>query len=93
LKNEKETVPEEEQPKKAKRKKKGKIAQVYKLHQEGISVKEIAAKMKLSERIVRSYVWRTKNPEKYRKLLERYFAKKKEKEACAATEEKPMEVG
>jgi len=61
-------------------KKKGKIAQVYKLHQKGVSIKEIAEKMKLSERVVRSYVWRAANPEKYRALLQRYFAKKRQKQ-------------
>jgi cell shape-determining protein MreC len=35
--------------------------------------------MKLSERIVRSYVWRAANPEKYKALLQRYFAKKRQK--------------
>lgn len=61
-------------------KKKGKIAQVYKLHQKGASVKEIAEKMKLSERIVRSYIWRVANPEKYKALLQRYFEKKRQKQ-------------
>jgi transposase len=59
------------------KKKKGKIAQVYKMHQKGVSVAEIAAKTKLSERIVRSYIWRMKNPEKYKLLLKRYYDKKK----------------
>jgi predicted transcriptional regulator len=61
-------------------KKKGKIAQVYKMHQKGASAKEIAEKMKLSETIVRSYIWRAANPEKYKALLQRYFAKKRQKQ-------------
>ena len=74
-------------------KKKGKISQVYKLHQKGISVKEIAEKMKLSERIVRSYIWRAANPEKYKALIKRYFEKKKGKEKPAAEGiEKPVEA-
>jgi DNA-binding NarL/FixJ family response regulator len=78
LENEKQAVPEESQQKKpAEKKKEGRIAKVYRLHQKGVSAKEIAAKTKLSERIVRSYIWRMKNPEKYRELLKRYFAKKK----------------
>lgn len=61
-------------------KKKGKIAQVYKMHQKGVSVKDIAGKMKLSETIVRSYIWRAANPDKYRTLLARYFEKKRQKQ-------------
>jgi hypothetical protein len=79
LENEKAEVTEAKQ-KRPKSKKKGKIVQVYKLHQKGQSVKEIAEKMKLSERVVRSYLWRSANPEKYKALLERYFTKKKQKQ-------------
>ena len=61
-------------------KKEGKIAKVYRLSQEDVSVKEIAEKTKLSERIVRAYIWRVKNPEKYKALVKRYFEKKREKE-------------
>lgn len=80
MKNEKETVPEAKQQNELKQKRKGKIAQVYELHQKGISAKEIAEKMNLSERTVRSYVWRAANPENYKALLQRYFAKKKQKQ-------------
>jgi len=80
LKNEKETVSEENQQNELKQKRKGKIAQVYELHQKGISAKEIAEKMKLSERTVRSYVWRVAHPEKYKALLQKYFAKKRQKQ-------------
>ncbi|HUW48850.1 MAG TPA: hypothetical protein VMW36_08945 [Patescibacteria group bacterium] len=59
--------------------KKGKIAKVYELHQKGLSTKEISEKMKLKETIVRSYVWRSSNPQKYRDLLQRYFTKRKQK--------------
>jgi len=69
-----------EESKPRQQKKKGKIAQVYKLHQKGVSVKDIAEKMKLSETIVRSYIWRAANPEKYKALLQRYFAKKRQKQ-------------
>jgi hypothetical protein len=93
LKNEEETVSEEKQPKKAKQKRKGKIAQVYNLHQKGTSVKEIAEKMNLKETIVRSYIWRAANPEKYKSLVDRYFRKKKEKEkSLAKAENKPAET-
>jgi predicted transcriptional regulator len=77
LENQKERGQAEKQKQKPKRKKKGKVAEVYALHQKGVKVKEIAEKMKISERIVRSYIWRAKNPEKYKKLLERYYEKKK----------------
>lgn len=82
-------IPEEKKSKK----KRGKIARVFKLHQEGKSVKEIAEKTALSERIVRSYVWRMKNPEKYRSLLKRYYSKKRQKDSEAKTaEKKPVEA-
>ena len=58
LENQKENVSAEPQQQKKKRKKRGKVAEVYAMHQKGVSVKEIAKKMKLSERIVRSYIWR-----------------------------------
>lgn len=79
MKNENASVKVEES-KPRQQKKKGKIAQVYKLHQKGVSVKDIAEKMKLSETIVRSYIWRAANPEKYKALLQRYFAKKRQKQ-------------
>ena len=60
-------------------KKEGRIEKVYRLYQGGASVKEITEKMKLSERVIRSYIWRKKNPEKYRELLKRYFEKRKQK--------------
>ena len=60
-------------------KKEGRIEKVYRLHQEGTSIKEIAEKMKLNERIIRAYIWRAKNPEKYKALLKRYFEKRKQK--------------
>lgn len=80
MENEKQTVSAEAEKSKLKTKKKGKIAQVYKLHQKGVSVKEIAEKMRLSERIVRAYIWRMKNPEKYKALVQRYFEKKRQKQ-------------
>lgn len=50
------------------------------MHLNGKSVKEIAERMKISERVVRSYIWRKKNPQKYQELLRRYFTKKRQKE-------------
>jgi predicted transcriptional regulator len=78
---EKENAPAKvEEPKPKQKKKKGKIRRVYEMHQKGVSVKEIAEKMKISERVVSSYIWRAANPEKYKELLNRYFAKKREKQ-------------
>jgi predicted transcriptional regulator len=79
LENQKETVQTENQKQKPKRKKKGKVAEVYALHTKGVKVKEIAERMKLSERVVRSYIWRARNPEKFKALLARYQEKRKEK--------------
>lgn len=56
MENLKESVSAEPQKQEKKRKKKGKVAQVYTLHKKGVSVKEITEKMKLSERVVRSYI-------------------------------------
>ena len=78
MKNEKGDVSPKTQEKKAK-KKKGKIAEVFRLHQEGVDVKDIAEKMKLKESVVRAYIWRTKNPEKYQKLVKRWYDKKRAK--------------
>lgn len=80
MENQKEAVPAENQEDKPKQKKKGKIAKVYELHKKGVSVKEIAEKTKLNERVVRAYIWRKENPEKYKALLNRYFSKKRQKQ-------------
>jgi ribosomal protein S6 len=68
--------------------KEGRVAKAYRLSQEGLKPKEIAKKMKLDERIVRSYIWRAKNPEKYKELLKRYHEKKKAKQAQTPTTQK-----
>jgi hypothetical protein len=80
LENEETHVTSENQQVKPKGKKKGKIAKVYTLHEKGLSAKEIASKMKINERLVRAYIWRTKNPEKYKALLSKYFAKRRQKQ-------------
>lgn len=63
------------------------IAQVAELYNpEGeyrLSVKDIAEIMGISERSVRGYVWRFRNPEKYNELLQRYFSNKAAKKAVA----------
>ena len=81
MKNQKRDVSPNKQQKKPKQKKKGKITKVYRLHQQGVSMKEIAEKMKLKESVVRAYIWRMKNPEKYKELVKRWYDKKKAKEA------------
>jgi hypothetical protein len=75
---ENESVPAKVEKLEPKQKRRGKIAKVYKLHQEGLSTKEIAEKMKLKETIVRSYVWRSAHRQEYKQLLERYYQKKQQ---------------
>ena len=87
MKNQKGDVSPKNEEKKSKKKKKGKIAKVYRLHQEGVSVKDIAEKMELKESVVRAYIWRMNNPEKYKELVKRWYDKKKAK----AESEKPKE--
>lgn len=77
MENEK-AIPEEKKQAK-KRKKKGKIERVYQMRIEGLTVKQISEKMRLSERVIRSYIWRLKNPEAYKALLHRYFEKRRQK--------------
>lgn len=79
LKNEK-SLPEDSKPKETKRKKKGKIAKVYELHSKGLKAKAISEKLGIDERLVRSYIWRAANPQKYKMLLARYFAKRKQRQ-------------
>lgn len=54
---------------------------VFSNGKEGKSVREISEEIGISERLVRSYLWRAGNPEKYKALLAKCFAKKKRK--CA----------
>jgi len=79
MEKEKETVPKENGQNKQAKPKKGKIEHVWELSQNGKKVKEIAKKTGLKEQIVRSYIWRKKFPEKYKALLDRYYANKKKK--------------
>lgn len=69
-------------------KKKGKIDRAHQMYQklkaEGkLKPKEIfdkiAEELKITPRSARGYVWRKENPEKYKALLDRYYAKKKAK--------------
>jgi len=90
LKNEKEEVSPKIEEKKPKKKKKGKIAEVFRLHQEGVSVKDIAEKMKLKESVVRAYIWRMKNPEKYKELVKRWYDKKKAKAESQKSEKEEV---
>jgi hypothetical protein len=77
------------QTKPKKKKQESKISQVYEMHLKGINVKDIAKKTGLSERVVRAYIWRKKNPEKYQALLKRYFDKRKKKtEQATSNKEK-----
>lgn len=92
MQNQKETEPEQTgqdkkpKSKQKKRKKEGKIQQVWEMSQKGLSVADIAKKTGLTERVVRSYIWRAKNPEKFKALLARYQEKRKKKLAESAKE-------
>jgi len=90
LKNQKENASPQNQEKKSKKKKKGKIAEVFRLHQKGVSVKAIAEKMKLKESVVRAYIWRTKNPEKYKELVKRWYDEKKAKAESEKSEKEEV---
>jgi predicted transcriptional regulator len=61
-------------------KKKGKIAKSTRCMRKGFRQKRVASKMNLSERLVRAYIWRMKNPEKYKALLSEYLAKRRQKQ-------------
>lgn len=69
---------------KPKQKKKGKIAEVFRLFKKGYNAKQISEKLGIDQRLVRSYIWRAKNPEKYKALLKRYFEKKRQKKETEA---------
>ena len=60
-------------------KKKGKIAKVNKMFKDGLSIADIAKKTGLSQQVVRAYKWRVENPEKYKAMIRRYFARRKQK--------------
>ena len=44
------------------------------------AVKQLAKELKISERLVRSYLWRARNPEKFKACVDRYFEKKRAKD-------------
>ena len=90
MKNENGDVSPKNQQNKPKREKKGKIAKVYGLHQKGLSVKEIAEKMKLKERVVRAYIWRMKNPKKYKRLVKKWYDKKRAKAESEKSEKEEV---
>jgi len=77
-KNQIQTSQKTEQTKPEK-KKEGKIQQVWEMNQKGSSVKDIAKKTGLTEKVIRSYIWRKQNPEKFKALLKRYQEKRKKK--------------
>ena len=76
-----------------------KVEQAFKMYQDliaqGLKPKEavlkIAKRLGVSSRTVRGYIWRAQNPEKFKAMLERYYAKRKarlaaEKKAAAKAE-------
>lgn len=81
MEKQEENISAEPQKPKSKRikKKEGRIAKAYRLHQKGVSITDIAKQMKIKENVVRAYCWRMKNPDAYAALLKRYFEKRKAK--------------
>ena len=59
--------------------KEGKVTTTFLLHQRGFKSKKIAELLGITARLANAYIWRKKNPEKYRALLKKYFDKKKAK--------------
>jgi len=67
--------------------KKGKIEKVYRLYTKAIEagekssdvIDQLAKKFKVSKRTIRGYIWRAKNPEKYRAVVQKYFERRKAK--------------
>lgn len=59
--------------------KEGKVTAAFLLHQRGFKPKKIAELLGINTRIVTAYIWRKANPDKYKAVLKRYFAKKKAK--------------
>ncbi len=76
-----------------------KIAQVAELYNRDgpyqLSVKDIAELMGISTKSVWGYIWRAKNPEQYKKLLEKYYSNKASKKAAEAdaAKNKPKKKG
>lgn len=84
----------------AKEEKVSKVDRAYQMFQElkaqGLKPKEIYEKtsqeLGISVHSARGYVWRAKNPEKYKALLERYNAKKNMKSKSRPCEESEKEI-
>ena len=72
-------------PAKIPEKKPTKVEQAFKMYQDltaqGLKPKEavlkIAKTLGVSVRTVRGYIWRAQNPEKFKAMLDRYYAKRK----------------
>ena len=57
---------------------------VMRLLGEGKDIKQVAKELGIKVQLARSYKWRAENPEKYKAMLKRYFAKRKAKKAAEA---------
>jgi len=60
-------------------KKESRVEACMRLESEGKTVEEIAAELGLSERNVKSYLWRGHHPEEFKAMLKRYYEKRKAK--------------
>lgn len=71
--------------KEKKRAKEGKIKKVFRLYTKAIEagekssdvIDQLAKKFKVSKRTIRGYIWRVKNPEKYRAIVQKYFERRR----------------
>jgi len=73
-------------------KKEGKIRTAFILrNKHEMAIKDIAEVLEVSQRAIRAYLWRVKEPEKYKALLKRYFDKKKTKAQKKQKKEKEAE--
>lgn len=62
-------------------KKEGKIRTAFILrNKHEMTVKDIAEVLEVGQRTVNAYIWRVKEPEKYKRLLAKYFEKRKQRQ-------------
>lgn len=69
-------------------KKETRLEAVMRLLGDGKSIKEVAEELGIAERLVRSYKWRSENPEAFKKMLDKYYTKRKARLAAEKKAEK-----
>lgn len=73
----------------AKKKKETQIKACLRLEAKGKTVEEIAQQLGIKKQLVRSYLWRGHNPAEFKKMLEKYYAKRKAKKSAEVPTEEP----